>query len=259
MKKINWFFAIIIAAVLTSCGGHGDPMIFVDGEYDPIKPNLDDVTTVVLKGNVSADEVNLKEVTFRTNYEEDPFVEIIQSVASEEYPFEYTTELLNLVNENGNKAINVTITAKDVDGQTSVKVVDVEWGEEPTTPLEEAEFEWKRVAGAAATGLDEFGLEWTKNAKEVMCIIVPKTGTKLVELTKEVYALETLEELAVEIDNAQEIEKFNKVSAEAPKVYDYYIGTKTAEGKYYVLNITKGSVVNTDDGTTITITGNEKH
>lgn len=207
MKKINWFFAIIIAAVLTSCGGHGDPMIFIEGEYDPITPNLEDLTAVVLKGNVTAEDVNLSEVTFRTNYEEDPFIELIQSVAAAEFPFEYTTELLSLVNENGNKAVSVTITAKDADGQTAVRVVDVEWDEEdPATPLQEAEFQWKRVAGGAAIGLDQFGLEWTQNAKEVMCVIVPKTGTKLVELTEEAYALESTTELALQIDNATAIE-----------------------------------------------------
>ncbi len=52
--------------------------------------------------------------------------------------------------------------------------------ETATTPLEAAaDFTWQRVGGAAATGLDMFGLKWTSNGKAVNAQIKKDAAIKV--------------------------------------------------------------------------------
>jgi len=131
--------------------------------------------------------------------------------------------------------------------------------EEATTPLEgEQDLEWQRVAGAAGTNLDMFGLKWTSNVKEVMAVIQKDSADKFVQLTTEDWAnITTKEDLMAAVEAADDLgdEGYRGVSAEADGTYDDVIATKFGE-EYFIMHITEGTVdVDPVAGTTITING----
>lgn len=127
-----------------------------------------------------------------------------------------------------------------------------------TTPLSEAkDFEWKRVGGTAATGLDQFGLTWTSNTGT--SAVIKKGADKFVELNPENWTnFTTLEDIVAAIDAATDMDRWEKVSSEASKSYDLTLGT-IKDGKYFLIHVENGKVT-TDAtvGTTIVITGKYK-
>jgi hypothetical protein len=127
-----------------------------------------------------------------------------------------------------------------------------------TTPLSEAKsFEWKRVGGAAGTGLETFGLSWTDNTTNNA--VIRKGATKFVELTPAQWtSITNKEALKTAIDAATNIDKWEKVSAtDASKTYDLALGT-IKDNKYFLIHVTKSTVTVTDVGSTISITGHYK-
>lgn len=159
----------------------------------------------------------------------------------------------------GGATLTVEAIAKTQKGQQNtakvvVTVVD--------PALEVHDLTWQRVGGAAATGLEQFGLEWTSNAKEVKAKIVPKEGYILFdikELNFNDITTEMQKTIAFSTDYATQIEKFHEISCEANKDYDYLLGTvNIATSEMYLIHITKGTVETAAAGTTVTIKGQWK-
>lgn len=127
-----------------------------------------------------------------------------------------------------------------------------------TTPISIAkDFEWKRVGGTAATGLDQFGLTWTGNT--ATSAVIKKGAAKFVELNPTDWTdFTSLEDIMAAIDAATDMDKWEKVSAESSQTYDLTLGT-IKDNKYYLIHVTNGTVT-TDAtvGTTITIVGQYK-
>lgn len=125
--------------------------------------------------------------------------------------------------------------------------------------LEVNDLSWVRVGGTPGTGLEQFGLEWKSNVKEVKAKIVPVEGAVLKSLEGVEFAAITTEvEKIVAFENATTIEKFHEVSCEATHDYNYVIATEYNEN-IYLINITKGTIEKDDIiGTTVTINGQWK-
>ena len=159
---------------------------------------------------------------------------------------------------------NIVIATKITDKQSPAKdatftfTISVEENE-----LEEDDFEWRRIGGAAGTGLAAFGLAWTQNSSALEAIIVPLVSTELYRFDDaSVYDKVTTKEGLVKLfdDNiGVKINDFRGVSASAAsKTYDIVLGTKVKVGseyEYYLLHITNSTVSTATSGTTIVVTG----
>lgn len=116
----------------------------------------------------------------------------------------------------------------------------------------EATFEWVRQGGTG-TGLDAYGLQWTSNLKVIQAVIKPLDGAKLYILGESDYAATSLSAITFPAEATQ----YKNVSCEANGTYNDVIAT-VYNGKTYVINVTKGTVVSETAGTKVTITGNVK-
>ncbi len=116
----------------------------------------------------------------------------------------------------------------------------------------EGSFEWVRE-GSTRTVLDQFGLQWTSNAKVVQAVIKPLDGAKLYILGENDYAATNLSDITL----GEEATQYKSVSCEADGTYNDVIAT-VYNGKTYLMNVTKGTVTTSDAGTKVTITGNYK-
>ncbi|MDH6356827.1 hypothetical protein [Parabacteroides sp. PF5-9] len=170
------------------------------------------------------------------------------------------------IKEYINELQSIKIVAVVKNGDTASK--EMTFKHEITEPepeveyLSEAEdFEWKRIGGANATGLEQFGLAWTSNTATA-AIIKTDNETKLVKLSAEDWSeIETKEQLKDAVDNGTDIEQYSGVSAiDASKTYDEVLAVDVkGEGVYYLIHITKSTVALELSGTTITITGESKN
>lgn len=130
------------------------------------------------------------------------------------------------------------------------------------TPLIASTFTWNRHGGEQATGLEQFGLEWTSNGKEDFAKITPLEGVTLYEFNAEDWEnINTVNQknilFSLAMESGNEITLFNKVSAWTTHDYNYVIGTVMPDGTTHLMHITKGEV-STFKGTDITITGEAK-
>lgn len=152
-------------------------------------------------------------------------------------------------------AYTFTATVTDVIGLTATQsfVVTVEAG-----ALEAADFTWERVGAANGTGLEEFGLSWTANIKEVFASICPVEGCTLYGFSNVNFAEITTEAAknALFVEAAQ-IERIHEVSAEATADYDLVYGTNY-NGVFHLIHITHATVSVATEGTTIVINGQAK-
>ena len=125
--------------------------------------------------------------------------------------------------------------------------------------LEVNDLEWVRAGGTPGTGLEQFGLEWKSNAKEVKAKIVPVEGAVLKTLEGVEFGAITTEmaKIAAFETTATPAEKFHEVSCEANNDYNFVIMTQYNEN-IYLINVTKGTVENGAAGTTVTINGQWK-
>jgi hypothetical protein len=163
-----------------------------------------------------------------------------------------------VVNESATvgDVLEVNFTVANSSKQTTAKKLVKVLAKE--TVLSEAKgFEWKRVGGAAATGLEPFGLTWTSNT--ATNAVIKKGADKFVELDAAQWtSLTNLEGLKAAIDAATDMEKWEKVSSSsASKTYDYTLGTIKA-GVYYLIHVTGSTVTVEAAGSTIVITGQYK-
>lgn len=137
------------------------------------------------------------------------------------------------------------------------------------TPAEEELVEenvtWYKDGGADATGLAKYGLEWKQNlSKAIYAVVKPVAGAKLYKFETSVYANATTETEKVALfEGATELQQWKEfnVQGAATQNVNYVLGTKY-NGKYYLINITKGVIIPYDAAThpktEVTLTGKAK-
>lgn len=156
----------------------------------------------------------------------------------------------------GNTVYTFSVTDRDGNTEERSFTVTVEAG---TTPLSSAQtFTWERVGGAAATGLDQFGLSWTSNSA-TSAIVAQDAATVMVELSAADWTnITTQEDLATAIDNGTSITEYRGVSAQQNDTYNDVLAVRH-NGTDYILNIQQGTVTTGGSGTTIVIEGEYKN
>lgn len=149
------------------------------------------------------------------------------------------------------EAKTTTKNGKTATAKVNITVVDA--------TLEVKDLEWVRAGGTPGTGLEQFGLEWKSNAKEVKAKIVPVEGAVLKTLEGVEFGAITTEMQKMDaFENATPAEKFHEVSCEASHDdYNFVIMTQYNDN-IYLINVTKGTVENGAAGTTVTINGQWK-
>ena len=151
----------------------------------------------------------------------------------------------------------ITATVTDAAGETATATITLTLNQ-PAMELVENDFTWFRHGGNPGQGLEEFGLEWTNNAKEIFCVIKPVEGATLYSFTSDTWNEVTTDvEKAAVFSEALSMTDFRGVSAWSTKTYDYVIGT-LYNGEYHLIHITHGQVDSSAAGTDITITGQAK-
>lgn len=148
------------------------------------------------------------------------------------------------------EATTKTKGEKTATAKVNITVVEAE--------LKVNDLEWVRAGGTPGTGLEQFGLEWKSNAKEVKAKIVPVEGAVLKALEGVEFGAITTEMAKIAaFETATVVDKFHEVSCEASHDYNFVIMTQYNEN-IYLINITKGTVENGAAGTTVTINGQWK-
>jgi len=273
MKKLALaLMCLVSVAFFASCQQeitNPEPTISVITDNGFVKNgDVVDVDQVIVYGfqmaSNSQTKKELKQLHLSTTFidlegnESTPEEEIISLAGNTEYRFvdtvyyEVTREVMG--------TIKTIATVTDVDGKINTATLTLNLNE-PATPLEEADFTWFRHGSNDATGLEEFGLEWTGNGKEVFAIIKPVEGATLYGFAADEWNDVTtdLDKVALFTEGLHTImEDFRGVSAWNTKDYDFVIGTYYND-EYHLIHITHGQVDNNGSaGTDITITGKAK-
>jgi len=165
----------------------------------------------------------------------------------------------HIVREVIGKAV-FTATITDVDGKVNSTILTLNINQ-PAQPLEPADFTWVRVGSNPGEGLEELGLEWTNNAKEVFAVIKPVEGALLYGFSPDEWNEVTtdVEKAALFTEGIHAVmSDFRGVSAWSDKDYDFVLGT-VYNGEYNLIHITRGEVdSNGAAGTTVKILGQVK-
>ena len=165
----------------------------------------------------------------------------------------------NNVRDLVGKAI-FTATITDVDGKSKSVILNVNINQ-PAQPLVATDFTWVRVGSNPGEGLEELGLEWTNNAKEVFAVIKPVEGALLYGFSPDEWNEVTtdVEKAALFTEGIHAVmSDFRGVSAWSSKDYDFVLGT-VYNGEYNLIHITRGEVdSNGAAGTTVKILGQVK-
>ena len=154
----------------------------------------------------------------------------------------------------------ITATVTDAAGEKKSTSLEVSINEEEN--LVATDFSWNRHGGQEATGgLEELGLQWTSNAREIYAVIKPLEGATLYDFSagRDVWNSITTkaEKAALFSEASNPLEQFKEISCTAEdKDYDFVLGT-VYEGEYYLIHITHSHVY-TFKGTDVTITGQVK-
>lgn len=153
---------------------------------------------------------------------------------------------------------NYTFTVIDKDGETTEVSYDITV-EAATTALSNPQsFTWKRVGGNNATGLSQFGLEWSSNTSQ-SAIVTTDAATKMVDLGSSAWtSITTQDDLGLAITNGTGIAQYTGVSVQQSATYDDVLGV-SHNGTDYLIHVTNGDVTSGTAGTTITITGEYKN
>ncbi len=264
MKRLKYLAFLMVVSVigLTSCKDDNDepkePSITLDGAAgyatDGAEFKVGDTAVFGVRAAWNQDsKEKLVKFTVEQVYDNTP-VTIVDTTLDKVETFRLDVNIL-LTNAGNYKFIFKVI---DKAGETTSVPAKITV-KEATTPLSApADFEWKRVAGAPGTGLDMFGLKWTSNAKAVHAQIKKDEATKFVKLASDAYTnITTVEGLRKAIDDAEDMEVYAGVSAEANGDYDDVLGVIKGD-VYYMISVKKGTVETANEGTTIKITGEYK-
>lgn len=156
-----------------------------------------------------------------------------------------------------------TFTAEvtDVNGQSSSVSFTVLINQE--LELSESPFEWIKVGSASATGLEEFGLSWERNYKDVYARIRPLAGVTLLQFDPSVWSdVTTGRDKAMLFANALEtgvsLYEYAHVSVTSSQSYDDVMGTVLPDGTMYLIHVTHSEVFMNYMGTHCIITGESK-
>lgn len=263
MKKLFFSFAVLAIAVLgfTSCD--------TVGTTDDTDSAPEIAVTSLLEDTISVEAGDT--ISFTVDVASENSLVSFQAMSSDA-GVTFVSDIPDSL--TGLKTATIEVVAsvgKDVAANTDITITFVVTDEKLTSnakkvinvtksvnPLSAATaFEWKRIGGKDATGLDKFGLSWTSNTST--SAVIKKGADKFVELDAALWdSLKTVEELAAAIDAAANIDKWEGVSVEKPSAtYNYLLGTiKT--GTYYMIHVTNSSVAVTSEGSTVTISGESK-
>ena len=155
---------------------------------------------------------------------------------------------------------NSTITAivTDAAGKTASATINLSINN-PAKPLIVTDFTWNRHGGVAATGLDVFGLKWTKNERAIYAVIEPLEGATLYKFDPanwETINYDTekaaLFEGAIAISQWKEFNTAGAINQDL----DVLLGS-IYHGEMHLMHITKGHI-ETFKGTDVTLTGQAK-
>lgn len=276
MKKRNLFTLGLASALLlftTSCSDD-------DEDDDPVGPRLDvvEVTTGSDGGEVNVvqgDVVSFEWDARRGETDLETFNVTTVGVNSpspiptsnEGYTFPYTIsnsedELYvdGIVFPNGSEnAGSTTYTFEVVDGigQSATRTFTVNVTTSDENLSSPSDFTWTRIGSAPATGLAQFGLEWTTNSS-TSAIVATDGDTEMYLLPESAWDFTMQSELATAIDAAASIDQYTNVSATESGTYNDVLGV-VYDGVMYMLNIQQGEVTTTGPGTTIVIEGQYKN
>ena len=185
-------------------------------------------------------------------------IDVIEGAKTFNASLTETVTVSVVVNETATvgEVLEVNFTVANSSKQTSAKKLVKVLAKETLLSVAK-DFTWKRVGGAAATGLETFGLTWTSNT--ATNAVIKKGADKFVELDPAQWtSLTNLEGLKLAVDAATDMEKWEKVSSSsASKTYDFTLGTIKA-GVYYLIHVTNSTVTVETAGTTIVIGGQYK-
>ena len=255
MKKLALALVCLVSvAFFASCTPEGQPVISVLTEDGYVQDGavIEFNDTVYFGFLMTSSIETSKELSKLVVKIDDEEWESVDLTGSE---YTYRSSVIFEPTRDSIYAATITATVTDVAGEEATVTINLSIKDAPA-PLTPAAFEWKRLGGAAATGLEEFGLQWTSNNKdEVFAEIKPLEGALLIEFESADWTKVTteVEKAALFSEHQLGIDMFNKVSAFATKDYDFVIGSVYKE-KTYLIHITKGVVSRTD----ITITGEWK-
>lgn len=159
----------------------------------------------------------------------------------------------------GDCTIKAEVT--DVNGQSSSVSFTVLINQE--LELSTSPFEWVRVGAASATGLEEFGLSWERNYKDVYARIRPLAGVTLLWFDPSVWSdVTTGTDKEMLFANALEtgvsLYEYAHVSVLAAQDYDDVIGTVLPDGTMYLIHVTHCQMYMDSLGTHYIITGESK-
>jgi len=272
MKRVSFFMMaalFAVSSVFVGCGKDDEPEPLPEPKDAPTISFKFDGETINATGATESVKIG-DEVVVEINYIADGEIKEIELTIGDADKETITTgfnsatthKITRTLKDEFDAEKDIVITTKITDKQDFAKsatftfTISVEENE-----LEEDDFEWKRIGGAAGTGLADFGLGWTSNTASV-AIIVPLTGTDLYQFDSDVYDEVTTKEGLIQLFDENvgtKLTDFRGVSVSASSSYDIVLGTKVKVGddeyEYYLLHITHGTVSTGEAGTTITITG----
>ena len=178
----------------------------------------------------------------------------LKSALADHKSFGFSRKQFNLIPQD--LSLKFTVIVNTESGQFT-KSTPIEIIGEIIHPLEGPEdFVWQRIGPSPATGLGEFGLQWQQNTVNQI-VIQPLDDAKLVELKVEDWNLiTTKEELAMAVETGTGLTKWEVIPTKV--TFNYVIATKTAEGKYFLLNPTERTINPSDPGDR-TVTGKYKY
>jgi hypothetical protein len=258
MKKLALALVCLVSvAFFASCTQEGEPTIQVLNEEGYVQNG--DVVNVNTDFNfgfvMASSAVTGKELTSLIIKIDDQDPDTI-TISGTEYTYRgtlrYEFRRDEIVGES-------TITAIVIDAAGKIATANITLSiNNPAQPLVPTEFTWNRHGGNDATGLDEFGLEWNSNAKEIYAVITPKEGALLYRFDPSVWATTTTDvEKAALFSEGITTTQFKEISCTAvDKDYDFVIGT-AYNGEFHLIHVTHSHVF-TFKGTDVTITGEAK-
>lgn len=259
MKKISVLFAIVlgIAIGFSSCNPTSESAVINLTSETTVEVDLMALDSVYVAGYVTSATDDIKSVTFTSNFNDGTWVtfEVTTFTDARNYQFELKGTDISARDGMTDVVITATTTAADVAATTKTITVTIK---EIVIPIEEGTFEWQRIGGGTATGLEGYGLEWKGNyVRDIFVKLVPAEGSMLYILDAADWSISTVEEMMARLATATPATEYFNVSAEAPKDYDDVLFT-IYNGYAHLIHVTHANVVNDANGTTITITGDYK-
>ncbi len=261
MKKL--FLALVCfasVAFFASCGKDTDknPLVSINADKTTIKTGEEVTLTITADANATSkkDLSSVKFVVF--NNGENAF-DTTYTASGLTFKEEIVLALTNAT--GANTVFECTATATDAAGLKATKSVNITVEPKTEEPLESTAFTWNRKgSNHPATGLDQFGLEWKGNyQKAIYATITPASGVTMYEFASSVYTdVVTESQKVAAFEKATVITQWKEfnVAGSTSQTFDKVIGTKTSDGKYHLIHITKGTYTYTSDtGTDATITG----